>query len=357
MSNNDKLYLGWQIGITYEAERPEGNTLPNMLKLLDEMAANGMNILSLMMTSYAYFDPAHDGFTWPVQNEKLECFRDKRCLNADAKTEFVSTVIEEAEKRGIEIQLFSNLAIYNPDRISKSYPGAALQRARNGEERSWLFCPDSADIWQLENDEMADLLRFYNHKNVKSIGYERLSYASGSCYCDATAEKFCKDTGEPIIAYGDGDDLFDDWKVNSITGKMSELNKKIKTIKPDTEVWLHSSCAPGWGHDAGQLRGAGVDCVVPHVAHFQMDKTGFDGLLDRVGPNDTVLHICVRDKALPNYKIWQKTPEIIEEIGDWALGYRRANGRLKGILFFNENTVSDENRTAVYRLTKKFKNT
>lgn len=353
MSSDEKFYLGWQVGITYEAEKPAGNSLPKMLALLDEMAANGMNILSLMMTSYAYFDPAHDGFAWPVRNKRLECFRDKRCLNANAKTEFVSRVIEEAEKRGIEIQLFSNLAIYNPERIVASYPGACLQKERNGEDRKWLFCPDSSDVWQLENDETEDLLKVYTHRNVKSIAFERLSYSSGSCYCAASAEKFLRDTGKPMEDYGEGDALFDEWKVDSISKKISELSNKIKTVKPGMQVWLHSSCAPGWGHASGRLKAAGVDCVVPHVAHFVMDKAGFNTLLDRVGPNDTVLHFCVRDKALNNYNIWQKTPEIIEEIGEWALQYGQANAHLKGILFFNENTVSEENRAAVYRLMKK----
>lgn len=355
MSGNEKVYLGWQIGITYEADMPSGNTLPKMVALLDEMACNGMNILSLMMTSYAYFDPAHDGFAWPVQNKRLECFRDKRCLNANAKTEFVSRVIEEAERRGIEIQLFSNLAIYNPERIAASYPDAALQKERNGKERQWLFCPDSPDVWQLENDETEDLLKFYNHRNVKSIAFERLSYSSGSCYCAASAEKFMRETGRSMADYGEGDALFDEWKVNSISEKIAELNKRIKTLKPSIQVWLHSSCAPGWGHASARLKGAGVDCVVPHVAHFVMDKAGFNTLLDRVGPNDTVLHFCVRDKVLKNYNIWQKSPANIEEIGEWALQYAQANPHLKGILFFNENTVSDENRAEVYRLIKKFK--
>jgi hypothetical protein len=74
MSSDEKFYLGWQVGITYEAEKPAGNSLPKMLALLDEMAANGMNILSLMMTSYAYFDPAHDGFAWPVAEQAPRVF-------------------------------------------------------------------------------------------------------------------------------------------------------------------------------------------------------------------------------------------------------------------------------------------
>ena len=64
MTGLEKRYFGWQVGITYESARPEGNALPRLTRLLSEMANAGMNLLSLMMVSYAYFDPAHDGFVY-----------------------------------------------------------------------------------------------------------------------------------------------------------------------------------------------------------------------------------------------------------------------------------------------------
>jgi len=354
MSSQAKQYLGWQVGITYEAARPEGNDLPRMLRLLGEMANAGMNLLSLMMASYAYFDPAHDGLAWPVQNSRLECLRDKNCLNAHGETEFVQELIAAAAKKGIEVQLFTNLAIYNPERIRGSYPGALPQTARDLTPRKWLFCPSGEDVWQLENDEISDLLALYGKANVTSIAYERLSFASGTCYCENCARQFRESTGRGIKDFTDGDALFDAWKVSVITDKMSALNRAIKTAHPGTQVWLHSSCAPGWGHDPARLAGAGVDCVVPHIAHSVMEKQDFDTLLDRLAPNDTVLHFCVRNKALPHYPIWEKTPADIAEIGGWALDYARRNERMKGILFFNENTFSNENRQAVYRLVEQF---
>lgn len=355
MGENKKLHLGWQVGITYESASPQGNSLEKMLRLLDEMAQGGMNLLSLMMTSYAYFDPSHDGFSWPVKNESLECFRDKKCINADERTEYVSTVIDEAEKRGIEIQLFSNLAIYNPEKIKISYPAALEQITKGGTPRQWLFCPDCDDVLKLEHDEIEDLLSCYHHRNVRSIGYERLSLAKDTCYCGCSAEKFSRETGKSIFDYGEGDPVFDEWKTANITKKMRDLNEKIKAMKPGTEVWLHTSCAPGWGHNPEKLKDAGVDCVVPHIAHSVMNREGFNALLNRISPNNMVLHFCVRNKSLQHYKLWEKTPEIIAEIGDWAAQFRSENNHLKGILFFNENTVSGENRKAVYELVEKLK--
>jgi hypothetical protein len=44
-------YYGWQIGLTYGSQRPQGLDYPYCLNLLDEMAAQGMNLLSVMMQS------------------------------------------------------------------------------------------------------------------------------------------------------------------------------------------------------------------------------------------------------------------------------------------------------------------
>ncbi len=355
MKGATDMILGWQVGISYETPTPEGNDLPHMLRLLDEMAEHGMNCLSLMMVGYARFDPGHDGFCWPVQDEKLECLRDKNCRNADKKTEFVSKVIAEAEQLNIAIQLFSNLAIYNPEKVRMSFPNAAEQQLKTGEPCPWLFCPTCGEVWDLEQREMMDLLRFYNHANVTSIGYERLSFAPGSCYCKDCAERFKADIGADIHDFSDGDILFDRWKIDVITAKMKELNEKLKAIKPGTQVFLHSSCAEGWGHDPTRLKSAFIDMVMPHIAHFETTKNQFDALLDKLAPNDMILQTCVRSKALNNYSIWPKTPELIGRFGDWIEEYREKDKRLKGVLFFNENTVCPENRKAVYEVVKRLK--
>lgn len=355
MRTEDHFYKGWQVGITYEALDEGGVKLPKMIRLLDEMEEHEMNLLSLMMTGYEFFSPGHDGFAWPVKNSRLECFRDMKCLNADIRTEFVSKVIDEAKKRGIGIQLFTNLAIYNPERIKVSYPGACEQMYKDGDRFKWLFCPDSDDVWQLENDEIEDLLTTYDQKNVHSIGYERLSYSGGSCYCENTKRLFNIETGLDMTDFNGGDEILENWKTESITKKMSELNRRIKALRPDMDVWLHSSCALGWGHDPKRLKSAGIDYVIPHIVHFPMTKQDLFSLLDHIAPNDIVLHFCVRNKALKNYNIWVKTPEIIKTIGEWIKEYMCDHSNLKGVLFFNENTVPEENREVVYELLKDLK--
>jgi hypothetical protein len=348
------FYIGWQTGITYESTDKRGVSFSKMLKLLDEMAENDMNMLSLMMVSYSCFDPMHDGLCWPVKNTRLEHLRDEVCTNASKETEFVSKIIEEAEKRGIGIQLFTNLGIYNPKKIIKSYPKANEQINKDGDIYKWLFCPDSPGAWQLELDEISDLLKLYNHENVKSIGYERLSYAGGSCFCDYSKFLFNQDTGLNLSDYTRGDKVFENWKVENITDKLKTMNDYIRSINQDIEICLHTSLAKGWGHEVSKLKDAGVDCVMPHIAHFPMSQLEFNNLLDNIYPNDIILQVCVRNKSLSNYDIWIKTPEIIQNIGSWIREYKEDHSNLKGVVFFNENTVSDESRRAVNQLISDF---
>lgn len=346
------FYKGWQIGITYEAKDKNGLSFDDILMLLDEMAENRMNLLSLMMVSYSYFDPEHDGLCWPVKNKKLECLRDMNCTNAQKETEFVTKVIEEAYKRGIKIQLFTNLGIYNPERVRISYHNACEQEGKNGEKYKWLFCPDSPGAFELENNEVFDLLNAYNHKNVTSIGYERISYAGGSCFCDYSKSAFNSETGLDLSKYKRGDYVFEQWKIKNISDKLKNLNDGIKAVRPDISICLHTSLSSGWGHEANNLRHVGVDMVMPHIAHFPMNQIEFNALLDSIYPNNIILQVCVRNKSLSNYNIWVKTPDIIKDIGIWVKEYKKDHSNLKGIVFFNGNTVSNENKKAVYQLIK-----
>jgi len=72
---------------------PAGLDRDYLLRLLDEMAVNRMNLLSLMMQSYGYFDPAHDGYAWPVRNPRLLPYQDPNAVNARPGREFVRDII------------------------------------------------------------------------------------------------------------------------------------------------------------------------------------------------------------------------------------------------------------------------
>ena len=99
-------YLGWWTGLTYQAVKKEGLDKNYLLRLLDEMKENNMNILTIYLESLGYYDSLHEGITWPVKNKKLECNMDSACLNANQDTEFLSEIIEVAKGYDIQIQFF-----------------------------------------------------------------------------------------------------------------------------------------------------------------------------------------------------------------------------------------------------------
>ena len=344
-------YLGWQVGLTYQSMTPAGLDRDYLLRHLDEMAVNRMNLLSLMMQSYGYFDPAHDGYAWPVRNPRLLPYQDPNAVNARPGREFVRDIIEEAAGRRIEIQLFLNWGIWNPDFVNAAYPQACLQTREDGAPAGWLHCPDAPGAWQLGLDEAADLLTFYDHANVTGYAFERISYAGTStCYCPYTRSAFHASTGTFFDSAGMAQR--EAWKTERISRYLAEFSAHLRNLRPGIAVGLHTQCARGWGHDPKRLASCGIDCVFPHTIQFPTTRPELYAMLDLLAPNPCILHFCTRDKRPENYKLWLKTPEIIDEVLGWIHDYPGDN--VTGILFFNEPATSPANKQAVYRGIRRF---
>lgn len=343
-------YAGWQVGLTYQSGRPQGLDRDYLMRLLDEMAAYRMNLLSLMMMSYGYFDPEHDGYAWPVRNPALLSYLDANCLNSHENKEFVHEIIRAAAERGIEVHFFLNWGIWNPDKIRMGYPTARVQENSGGESQGWLHCPDTGG-WQAGLDEMEDLLSFYDHPNVKGFACERVGYQGRDyCYCPNTRKIFMSDTGTNMNAAGEA--AVEEWKRNHVARLLAAYTKRIRRLRPEFSVGLHTQCAPGWGHDAARLQSCGIDFLLPHTIQFQETEASLHDMLHRLEPNPCVLHFCTRDKRPANYKLWIKTPEIINQAFEWVGRYPGKN--LAGFLFFNETATSEVNKKAVYENLKRF---
>jgi hypothetical protein len=345
-------HLGWLVGVTYQAASRGGVTREHLLRLLDEMAGGGMNLLDLMMLSFAWFDPGHDGYCWPVRNERLRHYWDAESINGREAGEFVSDVIEAAAARGIEVQLMMNWGIWNPDRMRLGYPGASVQVDRAGNPAGWLHCPDCPDVMQAGLDEMTDLLSFYAHPNVTSYAFERLSYHDDRfCFCEYTQAAYEASRGASLLEAG-ADEIVA-WKGEQIGRYLGEYVARIEALRPGLDVWLHTEGRPGWGHAPEHLAGKGIDYAMPGVIHSEMTREELYAVLEHLAPLPTVAHFCVRNRHLAHYPIWIKTPEIIETVLGWLDEYPGDN--LAGILFFNETAVSDANRRAVYEGIKRWR--
>jgi hypothetical protein len=344
-------YLGWSVGVTYQAATRQGVSKDHLLRLLDEMAQHGMNLLNLMMLSYAWFDPGHDGYCWPVRNERLRHYWDAESLNGSDAGEYVSDVIAAAAERGIGVQLMMNWGIWDPDRMRLGYPAASLQRDRDGNPAGWLHCPDSPDVMQAGLDEMTDLLTYYDHPSVTSYAFERLSYHDDRfCFCEHTQRAY-EASRHASLLDADAREITA-WKSAHIGRFLREYVAHVKALRPGIDVWLHTEGSPGWGHDPASLTGTGISVLMPGVIHSPMTRDELYALLRHLAPHPTVAHFCVRDRHLKNYPIWIKTPEVIHTVLGWLAEYDGDN--LAGIVFFNETAVSEANRRAVYEGIRRF---
>lgn len=342
-------YVGWQLGINYQVADPQGLDWPYLKQVIDRSADAGMNFLSLMMLSYAYYCPEHDGYAWPVRNPKLEPLRDRDCLNASPRTEFVSRALEYAKGKGFHCQLALNALIWNPAKVALHYPQSSAQCNAEGQPAAagWLHCPDSPGAFQLAIDEVVDLLQFYADSPVDSFAFERIGYNGGSCYCSYSRERFAQQTGQEL---GKSRLHHLIWKGNSTREHLRRYIEAIHQARPGLEVWAHSGGEPEWGHFPHVLEQAGIGTVANHGLHFLPTEQSFHQQLDWLAPLTCVPHICVRDLPTPNYAVAIKTPEMIREYGRWLQDY--ADQRLAGAMFFNEVRTSERNKQAVYDLVR-----
>lgn len=338
-------YLGWQVGISYQAPSPEGLSREYLLHLLDEMAAHGMNLLSLMMVSQAYHDSTHDGYAWPVRNERLRCYVDSNCRNARPEEEFVGRIIEEAGLRGIAVQLFLQGPWWTAGRIREAYPDAQPVVGANGREHEAFFCLDSPGAWQACIDEAIDLLSFYQHPNVKSYAVEMISFPD--CRCRYTQEAFRRTLGrEPTEAatgllWGTPAEV---WRVNRARAALARYVDAIREVRPEVEVWLHTQ-GLGNGHMPHIFAPSGVVTLLP-LDHFLTTEAEAHQMLEFLAPNPCVVHLCGRVNKPLNYPLPPKTPRQLREKIGWYGRY--AGHNLRGLMFFNESIVPGENKQAIY---------
>ena len=348
-------YLGWQVGLSYQTSRPEGKRPEELRRLIRQMRDHVMNLLSLMLVSFSCYDDHHDGFCWPTRRKNLRCYRDEHSLNANEKTEFLGEIIQEAKHAGLHVQLMTNWGVWNPGRIVKGYPEAALQQTAGGHPNGWLHCPDGPDAYRCGRDVMLDVLERYADRGVDSYVIEFPGYGGGgTCFCRFTREAFARETGgtlTPEWAQANPE-AFERWKQEHIGKMLKRLVDEVHAKIPGVEIWLHTACASGRGHAPRFIRKAGIPTVIPYMMHTAGDFSDIPRNLRAVRPLPAVGHVCVRSKPFKNYPVPPKTPDVIRRFFD-AIEQTTADN-LAGLMFFNESCVSHQNRKAVYDGIRRF---
>jgi hypothetical protein len=364
-----KMVFGWTTCLTYETnDRKLGYDY--FSQLLDEMHAHSMTHLIVMMASHGYFSPQNHGLAWPVKNERLSYQVDKKAVNAYEETEFFSGIIKKAH--ALNIKVYIEIKYLGMIGIKEGYPGVgfltkidgsstkiirpeASDYERNATETLSICC-DNRQSHQYMRDKISDVLTRYN--DLDGIVLEHPSYGSEVCYCKASRERIKHDTGKEVEELSVKE--FQAWKAGRIRDTLQDLKNVVKSINPNFEYGFYTGFSPSdgdianfqlnRGHDPKLLKQVGFDFLMPYCEgrHQEYEAEEIQKVIDYLAPMDIYLHTTIRRDPPHNYKLPPKGPEYIKSIIKWGKEYSKANERLKGMSFFNEVKIPEENRQAVY---------
>ena len=363
------LLFGWTTCLTYQTDdRKLGFEYFN--NLLEEMHEHGMTRLKVMMASHGNFSPENHGLAWPVKNEKLKPQLDKKAVNAYEETEFFSRVINKAHM--LNIKIYIEIKYLGMRGINEGYPGIEVLRKKEGQiihtirpeaskdEREKIeslhICCDNKHSQQYMRDKIFDVLTRY--QNLDGIVLEHPSYAGNTCYCNGTQHQLKHDLEKTIDELSV--DEYQSWKSKRIRDTLIDLKKLIKSINPKFEFGFYTGFSPSdgnvenyqltRGHDPTRLKEVGFDFIMPYCEgrHKEMETREIEKVIDYLDFPYIMLHTTIRRDPPVNYPLPPKGPKYIKSIINWGKEYAKTNKQFKGMTFFNEVKIPDENRQAVY---------
>jgi hypothetical protein len=369
LSGDRDMSFGWTTCLTYETvDRKLGFDYFN--RLLDEMHANGMDRLLVMMASHGYYAPKNHGLAWPVKDEKLKLQLDKNAINAYDDTEFFSRIIYKAHDLGIKI--FIEIKYLGMIGIKQGYPGVEFRRNKSGGithtirpqageyEREAIetlhICCDNPPAHQYMRDKITDVLSRY--RDLDGIVLEHPSYSGSTCYCQDSRDRVLQDTGREIGVLSLQE--LREWKSVRIRDTLIDLRKLVKAINPDFQYGFYTGFSPAdrdiagfqanRGHQIETLQQVGFDFLMPYCEgrHEALETFEIQRVIEYLDPMEIYLHTTIRREPPHNYKLPPKGPEYIRNMIEWGIAYQNKNPRFKGMTFFNEVKLPVENRQAVY---------
>ena len=363
------LHFGWTTCLTYQTDdRRLG--FEYFSNLLDEMHEHGMTRLKVMMASHGNFSPKNHGLAWPVKNEKLKPQLDKKAVNAHEETEFFSRIIDKAHV--LNIKIYIEIKYLGMRGIYEGYPGIEVLRKKDGQiihtfppeagfkEREKIetlhICCDNKHARQYMRDKIFDVLTRY--QNLDGIVLEHPSYSGNTCYCSGTRHQLINDLGKTI------DELtveeYQAWKSKRIRDTLIDLKKLIKSINPNFEFGFYTGFSPSdgnvekfqltRGHDPKTLKEVGFNFLIPYCEgrHKELETAEIEKVIEYLDFPNIILHTTIRREPPLNYPLPPKDPKYVKSIINWGKEYAKINKQFKGMTFFNEVKIPDQNREAVY---------
>jgi hypothetical protein len=367
------MITGWTTCLTYETTSRLG--FEHFDHLLDEMAEHGMRRLTVMTASHYHFDLVNHGIAWPVRNRRLEPLVDRRAVNAEPRTEFLSRLLPKAHRLGIEV--FFEVKYAGMEGIEESYPGIQVWTARDGRShadhadvghdaerdvkrrrlRLGHICHDCDIAQRFMTDQLTDLLEFY--PEVDGIVMEWPGYPGEGCYCASSRAAFLRDTGTELRDAPESARL--DWQNGRVRDVLRELSRLVRRDRPSRAFGLYTGFSPAdrdigrsqdhRGHRIDTLTRAGIDFAMPYCEgrHREREEQEIVRVMDYLSPLPCYVHCVVRRTPPAGYPLPPADPAYIRRIVRGLLEHGRTmGGRFVGMSFFNEVKIPAENRAAVY---------
>ena len=205
-------------------------------------------------------------------------------------------------------------------------------------------------------DKIFDVLTRY--QNLDGIVLEHPSYSGNTCYCNGTRHQLIYDLGKTI------DELsveeYQAWKSKRIRDTLIDLKKLIKSINPRFEFGFYTGFSPSdgnvenfqlsRGHDPKTLKQVGFDFLMPYCEgrHKDLETQEIEKVFGYLDFPNIILHTTIRREPPLNYPLPPKDPKYVRAIINWGKEYAKINKQFKGMTFFNEVKIPDQNRQAVY---------
>jgi len=341
--------LGWGTSLNYEGDPIK--KYDRYQRLLDEMAGEHLNYLSIFMIHWGYNYAESVGAAWPVQEPRFAHFTDPQCVNANPETEFLPRLVTEAHARGIEVDLaFSqhggNMMPMLPD---------AGQTDREGTVQP-IPCPAYEGFAELNAALAGDMLNRYGRAELGDAcvdGYygEGPTFHQPWFYSRRSKERFLEQYGKDLGSVPELEQW--KWAQELVRDHLRTICSTIERINPNLRRGQHCwevSEVNKRGHGPHVYVAAGIQHAIP--GWHSLDPAEMRARMDLHAERmPSTVHISCRAKPPMNYAVPGVGPEDIAMTAREMISYIRSRSYPEdhiGVIYFSAENVVPENRKAVY---------
>lgn len=223
--------------------------------LVDEMVRHNANTLAVFCESSTGPDPRGFGLGWPCGVPGAH--RDKNCINANPKTEYLTKIIEYCKEAGIKFKL--EISTLDDWAFVAAHPELRQEISEGKYDRH--LCPNKPQAMSYIRAKVVDLATFY--PNAAAIIFDQhIKYAFyGYCKCPHCRSDFIKTMGIEPAKATDSQLLIYRYKV--MVRLTRELMQAVKAKVPGMRVGT-------------TLEGVSTEMMPERQKYYSQADTGLD---------------------------------------------------------------------------------